>query len=1160
MDLSKLSPLDHIKTFYLDSQAPLVASLQSQGIRDRSITKKSELLAAIQSSPVALSAAASAAAASGAPPQHKKGASQPSNSSLDDFFGGGSSERAEDLAAAASRKSLESLEDAYNAANKRCDGLQFALKDRELQIASLSARMKQLEAEKVFITASKVEASVMTGGHSLGSDPLTSPISASEASDEVDTSTIVGGGGTSSKNDHRLTSSPLENSNDEKNNGNDDDEEEEEEGDDELFNDDVDELTEGAAVDGSVGLGGKSSRGALAPPPTRAQLIALTMGLSTADTARFKVLRGQIKAARRRIAISDQRKQTMAYMTERLRRNADDFDRHLTGVMSALKASRKELADVVGYLRVLEASRDAVVDEVRTVELKMKRDSVQREEKLAQLVHDVQVARSSETQRLQREAVRKQIGAELRGDLSQEQEKQLLDALSSNEAAFAKLEIERRQREERGAALQEAYMKIKASTGVTSLNSLAQRFLSSNAQRLSLLKDKVDSEERLAAVKEEVEKARRDYNDLRASGASHGVNNNGGSSGGDDDDNNNDDEARSSLLSGTSLSMTTTRSDSHHNENKNDNSNKLQGASLVHHLISSMDIKRQEISVLSQVCERLSSIVENIRLSANSLEESLRSMQHLVPAASRSSSSTTTTTTTSINTIKGVSPSSSVYSSAIETMHKCEATLNVLVKLIGYSNISYLQKSVSSRATTLLSSDSNVPSRHAAHSVSLFAQGGNREPSEEKGAIIHPSSLSFVKKADILPDAEILSHFNALLSLPYSDGRPSLDFTTAKKKRGQGQDDVSSVEEKNDDNDVLKKKKEEEEEEEEEEERRFLLSAMSRNSDMSSLPTPGVARAMLDLCSTSSARMLSTTSLLNTSSNSAAADSHARSSNNSSSSSSSGVESSLSTLSSSSNRMPVLDMNVRVPTRVSSNNRRDQVRVSLPSRLGEREGVHAEGSSSSSSPTLDGDDGMMMSSTNGGGGSPPPSRGGGGGGEDGGQFSQSITANGPATPSSNSTSKSSSSSSSSLVLLLRPSLRDKEAEKESNKSMALTFAAEADPEGVLDRRILKKLASTMNTIEEKRKTAERESATSAKGKIDLQQAMARRASLARLMTSIATNADQAFAGTFKSSSSSSDLSSSSSSSTLDAGSSMLMMGSTDARPGLSIYTQKPRLR
>jgi len=471
--------------------------------------------------------------------------------------------------------------------------------------------------------------------------------------------------------------------------------------------------------------------------------------------------------------------------------------------------------------------------------------------------------------------------------------------------------------------------------------------------------------------------------------------------------------------------------------------------------------------------------------------------------------------------------------------------------------MSYLQKSVSSRATALFSSDSNVPSRLASHSVSLFAQGGKRDASEEKGAIIHPSSLSFVKKADILPDAEILSHFNALLSLPYSDGRPSLDFTTVMKKRRKGQDDVS-LEEKNDDNNEANKKKKEEEEEEEEEERRFLLSAVSRNSDMSSLPTPGVARAMLDLCSTSSARMLSTTSLLNTSSSSsAAADSHARSSNNtssSSSSSSSGVEPSSSTLSSSSNRMLVLDMNVRVPTRVSSNNRRDQVRVSLPSRLGEREGVHAEGSSSS--PPLDGDDAMMMTMASDNGGSPPPSRG--GGGEDGGQFSQSIIASGPAT-TSNSTSKSSSSSSS--VVLLRPSLRDKEAEKESNKSMALTFAAEADPEGVLDRRILKKLASTMNTIEEKRKTAERESATSAKGKIDLQQAMARRASLARLMTSIATNADQAFAGTFKSSSSSSsDLPSSSSSSTLDADSSMLLTGSTDARPGLSIYTQKPRLR
>jgi hypothetical protein len=169
-----------------------------------------------------------------------------------------------------------------------------------------------------------------------------------------------------------------------------------------------------------------------------------------------------------------------------------------------------------------------------------------------------------------------------------------------------------------------------------------------------------------------------------------------------------------------------------------------------------------------------------------------------------------------------------------------------------------------------------------------------------------------------------------------------------------------------------------------------------------------------------------------------------------------------------------------------------------------------------------------------------------------------INASAVGASSSTLSSTGKKSSSTGQQQLLRPSLRDKEAEKEANKSMAVAFAADADPDGLLDRRILKKLASAMNTIEEKRKVAERESASSAKGKIDLQHAMARRASLARLMTTIATNADQAFAGTLKSSSELPPISSTSSSSSLDAGSSSIM--NSDIRPGLTIYTQKPRLR
>jgi hypothetical protein len=244
------------------------------------------------------------------------------------------------------------------------------------------------------------------------------------------------------------------------------------------------------------------------------------------------------------------------------------------------------------------------------------------------------------------------------------------------------------------------------------------------------------------------------------------------------------------------------------------------------------------------------------------------------------------------------------------------------------------------------------------------------------------------------------------------------------------------------------------------------------------------------------------------------------------------------------------DLNVRVPALPisSSKSRRDLVRVALPTTTSMNSTTSDRNMipSSLDEEEADGDDGMMI------GNSPPASRGTDTGHVASGHLTQS-TMNIPS-QSSSSTPKATKLTSSSSVIL-RPSLRDKEAAKESNKSIALIFAAEADSDGILDRKILKKLASTMNTIEEKCKAAEKSEkdggSSVAQGKIDLQQAMARRASLARLMNSIATNADQAFAGTFKSTAPEIS-SSSSSSSTSDGG---------DVRPGsLTVYTQKPRLR
>jgi hypothetical protein len=94
---------------------------------------------------------------------------------------------------------------------------------------------------------------------------------------------------------------------------------------------------------------------------------------------------------------------------------------------------------------------------------------------------------------------------------------------------------------------------------------------------------------------------------------------------------------------------------------------------------------------------------------------------------------------------------------------------------------------------------------------------------------------------------------------------------------------------------------------------------------------------------------------------------------------------------------------------------------------------------------------------------------------------------------------------------LSKSAREKQAEAAANRSISAQFAAEADPEGLLDRRLIKRLAAAMEGVEDRRRAAEKAGgAATAKGRIDLQRAMARRASIARLMSGIASDAEAAF--------------------------------------------------
>ena len=115
----------------------------------------------------------------------------------------------------------------------------------------------------------------------------------------------------------------------------------------------------------------------------------------------------------------------------------------MTGaVCRFVRCSVSNLADLVCGLcdplywcdRQLEVAKDEALIEMKRVQARLAADRRSREKELAERQAEVTNARKMEEWRLQRENIRQEMAAELRGDLSADQEARLMAALSEKEA------------------------------------------------------------------------------------------------------------------------------------------------------------------------------------------------------------------------------------------------------------------------------------------------------------------------------------------------------------------------------------------------------------------------------------------------------------------------------------------------------------------------------------------------------------------------------------------------------------------------------------------------------------------------------------------------------------------------------------------------------
>merc|ERR1719446_2052220 len=110
--------------------------------------------------------------------------------------------------------------------------------------------------------------------------------------------------------------------------------------------------------------------------------------------------------------------------------------------------------------------------------------------------------------------MRKEFASELKGDMSEEEERALQGRLQEREQLGEANEAKLREFN----ALEEQFTAIRQATGVNSLEEMVEKFIGQEGNRETLLNEQIEVESKLVEAKAKKEEAEKQFSELKASG------------------------------------------------------------------------------------------------------------------------------------------------------------------------------------------------------------------------------------------------------------------------------------------------------------------------------------------------------------------------------------------------------------------------------------------------------------------------------------------------------------------------------------------------------------------------------------------------------------------------------------------------------------------
>ncbi|KAJ1425498.1 hypothetical protein B484DRAFT_397878 [Ochromonadaceae sp. CCMP2298] len=240
---------------------------------------------------------------------------------------------------------------------------------------------------------------------------------------------------------------------------------------------------------------------------------------TTDESMRIESLHHDTDLVQRQIHEKMHYSRRLEHMLNRLKSNQLKFDAHMTGMEETMRNIQKDGAEVRLMRRGLDAGLAKAVVVLEDTKMNLQVARKDRDVLMDQRRAEYRNAKMLQDWLLEREKMKVELGIELRGDLTLEEERFLQNQIDDKQEKTRNLQRASEEGLKKLQSMDEAFTKLKQVTGVKNVEEMHEKFSNQKSNKLQLELEVKDAEHRLAAAKKAHQKQEAIFQELKSSGS-----------------------------------------------------------------------------------------------------------------------------------------------------------------------------------------------------------------------------------------------------------------------------------------------------------------------------------------------------------------------------------------------------------------------------------------------------------------------------------------------------------------------------------------------------------------------------------------------------------------------------------------------------------------